>query len=301
MSAFVDFFTNLAHSVYFGTRKPSRSHRAESWMAETLYLCPTTRHPKHPQHGDGSVPPALIDAADAEQARPKRGTDPRWRLQRCLVSSANQHPKEPAGGSLRIVSVSDTHMKHKFLENRVPDGDVLVHCGDMLMSSVRYSDAESLKRIRSFNRWLGTLPHRHKIVICGNHDGFLQRAGVEEAQRLLSNAVYLCDSAVTIAGVKFYGTPVSWGHSQNDAFQQNQDEEHIARIPSDTDILITHGYPFKDKTAFIKRLRDVQPGVHYCGKKQENKQAHLFSPWSVCVYVCVCCLLYTSPSPRDRG
>jgi len=26
------------------------------------------------------------------------------------------------------------------------------------------------KEIRDFDAWLGELPHKHKIVICGNHD-----------------------------------------------------------------------------------------------------------------------------------
>jgi hypothetical protein len=28
----------------------------------------------------------------------------------------------------------------------------------------------SLEEVESFNAWLGTLPHKHKIVVAGNHD-----------------------------------------------------------------------------------------------------------------------------------
>jgi predicted phosphohydrolase len=50
---------------------------------------------------------------------------------------------------------------HRMVE--VPDGDVFIHAGDITMAG-----EESI--IKDFDDWLGTLPHKHKIVICGNHD-----------------------------------------------------------------------------------------------------------------------------------
>jgi predicted phosphodiesterase len=63
--------------------------------------------------------------------------------------------------SLRIVCISDTHGKHRKVE--VPPGDVLVHAGDITSKGQE-------SQIRDFCEWLGSLPHEHKIVICGNHD-----------------------------------------------------------------------------------------------------------------------------------
>jgi 3',5'-cyclic AMP phosphodiesterase CpdA len=54
---------------------------------------------------------------------------------------------------MRIVCVSDTHGRHR--EITVPDGDVLVHAGDL----TRYG---RLDEARDVNDWLRTLPHRHK-------------------------------------------------------------------------------------------------------------------------------------------
>eukprot|EP00750_Incisomonas_marina_P013678 INCI17520.3.p1 GENE.INCI17520.3~~INCI17520.3.p1 ORF type:complete len:318 (+),score=43.96 INCI17520.3:122-1075(+) len=260
MQAVADFFTTLAHAVYFGPQTPSSRHHRSSDTAEALHLLPVST---------GSAHPLAVE----EQAR--TGSSDRWQLYRCLVSHANE--QRPPQASLRVVSISDTHMKHKFLRNRIPNGDVLVHCGDILMSSVRYSDAENLRRVRRFNRWLGTLPHQRKIVIAGNHDGFLQRQGVEGAQELLSNATYLCDSGTSIRGVKFWGTPVSWGHSRNDAFQQEQDAAHIEKIPSGIDILLTHGFPFKSLRNFRQKLHHVKPAVHLCGHWHAGAGVHFWS------------------------
>ena len=96
-----------------------------------------------------------------------------------------------------IVCLSDTHSRHDRI--RVPPGDVLVHAGDATM-------AGRVEEIAAFNHWLGALPHRHKILIAGNHD-WLFETDPALAESLITNAVYLRDSCVTIEGVKFYGSP----------------------------------------------------------------------------------------------
>lgn len=63
---------------------------------------------------------------------------------------------------MKLVCISDTHSMHRRIPE-VPDGDVLVHAGDSLGQG-------TLENIEELNEWLGTLPHRHKIVIAGNHD-----------------------------------------------------------------------------------------------------------------------------------
>lgn len=68
-------------------------------------------------------------------------------------------PKSP--GALRFVCLSDTHSWHA--KHDVPEGDVFLHAGDF----TRDGEQED---IESFAQWLKGLPHRHKIVIAGNHD-----------------------------------------------------------------------------------------------------------------------------------
>lgn len=57
--------------------------------------------------------------------------------------------------------MSDFHGLHR--QMRVPSGDILVHAGDL----TRHGDPDELIVL---NAWLSEVPHRHKIVIGGNHD-----------------------------------------------------------------------------------------------------------------------------------
>ena len=45
----------------------------------------------------------------------------------------------------------------------VPDGDVLLHCGDFTNVGKDY-------QLATVNEWFGKQPHHTKIAIAGNHD-----------------------------------------------------------------------------------------------------------------------------------
>lgn len=53
-----------------------------------------------------------------------------------------------------------------------------------------------------FNEWLGVLPHRHKIVIAGNHEMALDelKHSPAEIKALFTNATYLQDDEITVEG-----------------------------------------------------------------------------------------------------
>ena len=143
---------------------------------------------------------------------------------------------------MKIICISDTHNQHKNLT--VPDGDLLIHAGDITSNG----DKEDLIK---FNNWLGNLPHKHKMVIAGNHD-FYAESHPEETKQILSNAIYLNDSGVFIEGLNIWGSPISPSF-QHWAFMKNRGEDirkHWEMIPKNTDILITHCPPFGilDKT-----------------------------------------------------
>lgn len=148
---------------------------------------------------------------------------------------------------MRIVCLSDTHERHRRVE--VPDGDVLVHAGDITM----LGDPAVL---RDFDEWLGLLPHGRKIVIAGNHEMYWSEAKAS----LLTNAIYLQDSGCEIGGLKFWGSPYTpqffdW------AFMLPRGKslyEHWLTIPHDTDVLITHGPP-------QGLLDSVTPDGEHCG------------------------------------
>lgn len=138
---------------------------------------------------------------------------------------------------LRIVSISDTHGKHAKV--RLPDGDVLIHAGDFMTYGDRLSE------IASFNHWLSKQPHRHKVVIAGNHDLLLE-SDPSLARAQLTAAIYLENSAVEIEGLHIWGSPqqprfLDWAFNvdRGPAIRQ-----YWNKIPTKTDILITHGPPF---------------------------------------------------------
>ncbi len=138
---------------------------------------------------------------------------------------------------LKIVFISDTHGQHAAV--RLPNGDVLIHAGDFMTHGDRLSE------IASFNHWLSMQPHRHKIVIAGNHD-LLFESDPLLARAQLTAATYLENSAVEIEGLRFWGSPqqprfLDWAFNvdRGPAIRRYWD-----MIPGETDILITHGPPF---------------------------------------------------------
>lgn len=136
---------------------------------------------------------------------------------------------------MRLVCISDTHSMHRQIA--VPDGDILIHAGDCL-------GVGTLEELEDLDNWFSEQPHRHKILIAGNHDWCLQDEPAD-AEVLIKNAIYLRDSGTEIEGLKFWGSP--WTPVFFDwAFNLSRGPaiaERWGQIPSDTDVLITHGPP----------------------------------------------------------
>lgn len=137
----------------------------------------------------------------------------------------------------RLVCLSDTHCKLSRID--VPDGDVLVHAGDA-------TNMGSHDEVAQFAAQLKRLPHAHKVVIAGNHDWLFARRPAL-ARRLIEDAgaIYLEDSAATVAGLRFWGGP--WQPAFcNWAFNLPRGPELAAKwaaIPDAVDVLVTHGPP----------------------------------------------------------
>jgi len=137
--------------------------------------------------------------------------------------------------SIHICLLSDTHELHNELD--VPSAEILVHCGDFSMFS------RNMLAIKDFNRWLGELPHRHRIVIPGNHEFFLEND--PSRRSMLSNAIVLINEGIEIEGLHIWGSPVTG--RDGGAFGIGSPEKRrklYAQIPKNTDILITHGAPY---------------------------------------------------------
>jgi Icc-related predicted phosphoesterase len=144
---------------------------------------------------------------------------------------------------LEIICRSDTHELHR--GGDVPDGDLLIHAGDITFFSRRPSV------LTDFNDWLGEMPHLYKVVIPGNHDTLLED---KANRRKITTAHLLINEGVELGGVKIWGTPVTALDCGAFALPDDIARAAIwARIPTDTDILVTHIPP--------ARILDGTPGT----------------------------------------
>ncbi|XP_039966706.1 metallophosphoesterase domain-containing protein 1 [Bactrocera tryoni] len=146
-------------------------------------------------------------------------------------------PKDP--NKIRVVCMSDTHSLTPYLKFDVPDGDIFIHAGD-------FTKCGKLDEVIDFDKWIATLPHKHKIVIAGNHElsfdtTFTEgssnkcpasrtkhtgrfsldsmpmlgnpREDIESAiqteniRDVLVNCTYIEDQLIDVMGIRIYGTP----------------------------------------------------------------------------------------------
>lgn len=175
---------------------------------------------------------------------------------------------------MKFVAISDTHCRHRSL--RLPKGDVLLHAGDIGYRSSR-------EEVVDFLDWFGKQPFAHKIFIAGNHDFFFEKEKSQAIQRLIPEGVhYLKDEALVIDGVKIWGSPYTpWFFRW--AFNKKRGAplaRHWGNIPTDTDVLLTHGpaYGILDTVIneqnagdkdLLSRVLQVRPKVHVFGHIHE--------------------------------
>ncbi|CAF3661460.1 unnamed protein product [Adineta steineri] len=182
---------------------------------------------------------------------------------------------------LRLVCVSDTHNDiHKI---HIPNGDVFIHCGD----AVNYNTCSN--DLRVFNEFVGTLPHRRKLFISGNHCVCLDSKRPDRSQKLLNNMIYLQDQVIDIEGVRIYGSP--WKPKRGcfyraEAFSYDSQDirgDKWSNIPTDIDILLTHVPPYsiRDSYSGCPGLLDevvtrVRPRIHLFGHMHKFYGASLY-------------------------
>ena len=148
---------------------------------------------------------------------------------------------------MQITIISDTHGLHdrikslnKSFINEVDGvGKMIIHAGDITEDG---SEAE----VRDFLRWFAKLPHQYKLFIGGNHDLFLEQSKLVTIGKLIPKGVYyLNNSGLIVKGIRIWGSPVT-PYFLGMAFNKKRGAEIKKvwdKMPSLTDILITHGAP----------------------------------------------------------
>jgi len=138
---------------------------------------------------------------------------------------------------MKLVFISDTHTLHERFD--IPDGDFIIHCGDVSSRGYR-------SEVEKFLDWYYELPHKHKIMIPGNHDFFFEEY-YEAAKNYCENRNIhlLIDSGIELEGIKFWGSPITpyfnnWAFNR---FRGSSIEQHWNKIPENIDVLLTHGPP----------------------------------------------------------
>lgn len=152
-----------------------------------------------------------------------------------------------------LACISDIHGQQSTIKV-FPKADICIIAGDFLRTG-------SLEQLKAFLRDIKTWPYDKIILVAGNHDKCLQLSMKSLAKEYIAKdprIVYLCDQAITIDGVRFYGTP--WTPTYNRWYFMRPDHllgEHVWRfIPSDTDVVITHGPAF----GILDRVELRNPG-----------------------------------------
>ena len=173
-----------------------------------------------------------------------------------------------SGPVIRLVCISDTHTNKP---DGLPTGDVLIHAGDLTNNG-------TVAEIQDQIDWLSTLPFKHKLVICGNHDSAfslsdssllnghrtvtLTRKGFfdprsrrnEESDKSIDwkGVHYLQHSSLKLEftdsanrQLSFYGAPqIPRCGGKEFAFQYRRtDDAWSDTVPLETDVLITHSPP----------------------------------------------------------
>lgn len=213
-----------------------------------------------------------------------------------------------------LTLISDTHNQHnkikyfKQYDNPV-GGDIIIHCGD---ATVQGTESE----VKDFLKWFGELDYSHRIFTPGNHDWLFEQNPTLARQMCKDAGVTLLlhESAI-INGINFFGSPWTpffhnWafnaGTTVTEAafFKKPYIGDLWKDIPSDTEVLITHGPPYDilDELTYVngdpkgqfvgcpelrKVVDRIKPQIHafghiHCGYGEKHLNGISFYNVSIC-------------------
>lgn len=195
-------------------------------------------------------------------------------IARWLYRSKSRLAAVPIVDAVSVVCISDTHNS----QPRVPNGEILIHAGDLTQSG-------TFDELQKALAWINSLPHEHKVVIAGNHDIFLdvkQTAEADahrssESQLQWGDIIYLNDELANLTcsngrRLSVYGSPKTPVNGSWPFQYPRKIDVWAGTIPFNVDILVTHGPPrahldlFKHGCSHLLReLWRVRPKLHVFG------------------------------------
>jgi Icc-related predicted phosphoesterase len=204
----------------------------------------------------------------------------------------------------RVVCISDTHLRHAGWD--VPDGDILVHCGDMTVWGTE-------REITTAIEWIASLPHKRKVMVAGNHDYLFER-DLRAIWKIITGKriAYLQDNGISMMGLKIWGTPWSRTRSGKWAFNNPREDDSIKavweKIPDGLDLLVSHSPPggildmSDDQPVGCPHLRAAVtravPKYHVFGHIHEGYGRQVVGPTTF-INAAVCDLFYNPVNPAQ--
>jgi len=147
-------------------------------------------------------------------------------------------PKADGDEVIRCVILSDTHGLHNELPSPLPQGDVLLHLGDV-------ANRGSLSDIRSFVSYLKEQQSSFQDIVLleGNHDRDLNSPDlIDLAKEYAGIGHFLQDEVISVANGRLSILGVSWSACERDDYTLSLEASGAAnnRSGQDIDFFLTH-------------------------------------------------------------
>lgn len=182
---------------------------------------------------------------------------------------------------MKLCLISDTHTYHNKI--KIPECDILIRAGDWTFEG-KYTE------VQDFAKWLNNQPAKDIILIPGNHEVHFEKNYPDSHTWISADcprANILINESLTLNGVNFYGSPYTpsfgYGWAYNAARTPTEAAHTFkpfigdiwAKIPDNTEILITHGMPLgildETKTTWEGKVEHVGDAGR-CGTFKKNKR-----------------------------
>lgn len=179
---------------------------------------------------------------------------------------------------MKIVAISDVHGKWNKI--KIPECDILISAGD-------YSFRGERHMVEDFHKWLNKQEAGYIISVQGNHELWVEKnfqEAKEIAEKVCPAVHFIDEGLIEIEGVKIWCSAIQ-PFFHNWAWNRQRGAEikkHWDLIPSDTDVLVTHGPPygildevlridgsssgrFVGCEELLKKVQEVKPDIHIFG------------------------------------